>query len=61
MTGGGVSENLFKDMMKEMQSGGDPMSALMGGMGGGGSGAGSGAEESSGSGKKKKDKKKGRA
>jgi signal recognition particle subunit SRP19 len=63
MTGGGVSENLFKDMMKEMQGGGDPMSALMGGMGGGGggSGAGSGAEESSGSGKKKKDKKKGRA
>lgn len=56
MTGGGVSENLFKDMMKEMQSGGDPMSALMGG---GGSGAGSGAEEGGG-GKKKKDKKKGR-
>ncbi|KAF4512288.1 hypothetical protein G6O67_001451 [Ophiocordyceps sinensis] len=31
MTGGGVSENLFKDMMKEMQSGGDPMAALMAG------------------------------
>ncbi|KAF4975059.1 hypothetical protein FZEAL_8105, partial [Fusarium zealandicum] len=29
MTGGGVSENLFKDMMREMQGGGDPMSALM--------------------------------
>jgi signal recognition particle subunit SRP19 len=48
MTGGGVSENLFKDMMKEMQSGGDPMAALMG-AGGGGSPA---PEE-----KKKKDKK----
>ncbi|KFH44799.1 Signal recognition particle SEC65 subunit-like protein [Hapsidospora chrysogenum ATCC 11550] len=62
MTGGGVSENLFKDMMREMQSGGDPMSALMGG--GGGSGPGSGAEEGgggSGSGRKKKDKKKGKA
>lgn len=61
MTGGGVSENLFKDMMKEMQSGGDPMSALMGGLGGPG-----GAAEESGSGsgsgaKKKKDKKKGKA
>ena len=60
MTGGGVSENLFKDMMNEMQSGRDPMSALMGG--GGGSGAGSGAEEGGSSGgKKKKDKKKGKA
>lgn len=36
MTGGGVSENLFKDMMKEMQGGGDPMAAMMGGQGGGG-------------------------
>ncbi|KPM34627.1 hypothetical protein AK830_g11946 [Neonectria ditissima] len=57
MTGGGVSENLFKDMMKEMQGGGDPMAALMAAQGG------AGAEESgSGAGKKKKDKKlKGRA
>lgn len=58
MTGGGVSENLFKDMMKEMQSGGDPMSALMAGA------AGQGDEGSAGGngGKKKKDKKgKGRA
>ena len=46
MTGGGVSENLFKDMMREMAGGGDPMSALMGG--------GAGGEET---GKKKKDKK----
>ena len=61
MTGGGVSENLFKDMMKEMQGGGDPMTALMGGGagGGGGGGGGGGALEdgSSGAGKKKKDKK----
>ncbi|KAI5466951.1 signal recognition particle, SRP19 subunit [Mariannaea sp. PMI_226] len=54
MTGGGVSENLFKDMMKEMQSGGDPMAALMGAQMGGG--AGGGADEGNG-GKKKKDKK----
>ncbi|ROT42487.1 signal recognition particle, SRP19 subunit [Sodiomyces alkalinus F11] len=32
MSGGGVSENLFKDIMKEMQ--GDPMAAIMGGPGG---------------------------
>lgn len=55
MTGGGVSENLFKDMMKEMQGGGDPMAALMGAQAGGG------AEETSsgggGGGKKKKEKK----
>lgn len=66
MTGGGVSENLFKDMMKEMQSGGDPMAALMAsqqqqqqqqqGIGSGADGGGGGG------GKKKKDKKgKGRA
>lgn len=36
MTGGGVSENLFKDMMKEMQGGADPMAAMMGAQGGGG-------------------------
>ncbi|UNI20012.1 signal recognition particle subunit [Purpureocillium takamizusanense] len=73
MTGGGVSENLFKDMMKEMQGGGDPMAALMasqqaGAAGGSGSGSGLGmlaADEggaAGGGGKKKKDKKaKGRA
>ncbi|ROV92006.1 hypothetical protein VMCG_09539 [Cytospora schulzeri] len=37
MTGGGVSENLFKDMMKEMQGGGGggggDMASLLGGMG----------------------------
>lgn len=62
MTGGGVSENLFKDMMKEMQGGADPMAALMASQGGGAGagaaglmGAGAGAEE--GAKKKKKDKK----
>lgn len=59
MTGGGVSENLFKDMMKEMQGGGGAggmpggmpgmpggmdMASLLGGMGGmGGGGAGIGS------------------
>ncbi|KAK2020801.1 hypothetical protein LX32DRAFT_647048 [Colletotrichum zoysiae] len=52
MTGGGVSENLFKDMMKEMQGGGDPMAALMQQAGGGGGGG--AAEEKAG--KKKKGK-----
>ena len=45
MTGGGVSENFFKDMMKEMQGGGDMASMLAG------AGGGTGEE------KKKKDKK----
>ncbi|KOS20417.1 Signal recognition particle SEC65 subunit [Escovopsis weberi] len=67
MTGGGVSENLFKDMMREMQAGGDPMAALMAGQVGGGGGGGGGAGgdvsgEEGGKTKKKKDKKgKGRA
>ncbi len=56
MTGGGVSENLFKDIMKEMQGGGDPMSALMASQAGGG-----GAAGDDDGGKKKKDKKKGKA
>ncbi|KAG6009258.1 hypothetical protein E4U21_002862 [Claviceps maximensis] len=51
MTGGGVSENLFKDMMREMQGGGNPMAALMGGVGG------DEAVASGAGGKKKKDKK----
>lgn len=54
MTGGGVSENLFGDMMKEMQGGGDPMSALMGG----GAAPGGAIEGEAAGGKKKKDKKK---
>lgn len=57
MTGGGVSENLFKDMMSQMQGGADPMAALMGAQQGGGAGGGGGGgalEE--GGGKKKKGK-----
>ncbi|TQV97578.1 hypothetical protein V2A60_006676 [Cordyceps javanica] len=56
MTGGGVSENLFKDIMKEMQGGGDPMSALMASQAG--AAGGNGSDDV---GKKKKDKKKGKA
>ncbi|PHH81493.1 hypothetical protein CDD82_640 [Ophiocordyceps australis] len=52
MTGGGVSENLIKDMMKEMQSGADPMAALMAGQQPGPASASAGAPT-----KKKKDKK----
>jgi len=54
LTGGGVSENLWKDMMKEMQGGGDPMAALMNAAGGGGSSSSAGALEEK---KAKKDKK----
>ncbi|KAI1100276.1 signal recognition particle, SRP19 subunit [Jackrogersella minutella] len=70
MTGGGVSENAFKDMMREMQGGagggvpGDMMSMLSQGMGGSGAGAGpsegSGGSGGGGGGKKGK-KGKGRA
>lgn len=74
MTGGGVSENAFKDMMQEMQRGGGPggggggggpadmMSMLSQGMGGfgGPGGAGAGPSEGAGGGKKAK-KGKGRA
>ncbi|TPX07738.1 uncharacterized protein E0L32_010530 [Thyridium curvatum] len=61
MTGGGVSENLFKDMMKEMQGGGDMASMLQaaaaaGGAGPSGAGGGGGAIE--GGGKKGKKGKK---
>lgn len=63
MTGGGVSENLFKDMMKEMQGaggaggmpggmpgmpGGMDMASLLGGMGGMGGMGGGGAGSGSG-------------
>ncbi|KAK0634679.1 signal recognition particle, SRP19 subunit [Bombardia bombarda] len=62
MTGGGVSENFLKDMMKEMGGAGGPgadMASLLAGMGAGGpggagaGGAGGGAIEE----KRKKDKK----
>ncbi|KAK3320749.1 signal recognition particle, SRP19 subunit [Cercophora scortea] len=71
MTGGGVSENFLKDMMKEMGGaaaggaggpGGLDMASLLagaGGMGGGGGGGGSGGSGSgAGEGGKKKEKKK---
>ncbi|KAI0192624.1 signal recognition particle, SRP19 subunit [Xylaria flabelliformis] len=74
MTGGGVSENAFKDMMREMQSQGGPggmpgmgmpgmnadmMSMLQGmGMGGGGGGGGPAIGGSEGGGKKGKKGKK---
>lgn len=62
LSGGGVSENFFKDMMEEMQAGGGPggagmpdMSALQGMMGAMGGGAGPSA---GGNGAPKKEKKK---
>ncbi|QUC23914.1 uncharacterized protein UV8b_08155 [Ustilaginoidea virens] len=57
LTGGGVSETLLRDMMKEMQMGGDPMAALMAGGGAASAEDGGGAAT-----RRKKDKKgKGRA
>lgn len=74
ITGGGVSENLLQDMMKEMQGaggaggmpglpGGMDMASLLGGMGGigGGGGGGSGNVSEDGAGKKKAKKGKGKA
>jgi len=49
LSGGGVSENILRDMMQEMQGQGG---GAIDGMGGGGSGSGAGG----GGGKKKKDK-----
>lgn len=66
MTGGGVSENMFKDLMKEMggaggmpggMPGGMDMASLMSAMGGGGGGMPGQGEIEEGSGKKKKEKK----
>lgn len=74
ITGGGVSENLLQDMMKEMQGAGGGMPGMpggmdmasllggMGGMGGGvGGGSGSGNVSEDGGGKKKGKKGKGKA
>jgi signal recognition particle subunit SRP19 len=71
MSGGGVSENFFKDMMAEMQQqsgaggvGGQlpaGMAGMLNGMGGGSAGGGSEAGGSGGEAKKKKDKKKAKA
>ncbi|KAK4155034.1 signal recognition particle, SRP19 subunit [Chaetomidium leptoderma] len=66
MTGGGVSENFLKDMMKEMQqagggaggAGGMPdMASLLAAAGGGGGGAGAASGSGAGGGGGKKDKK----
>ena len=62
MTGGGVSENFLKEMMKEMQqqggaggTGGMPdMASLLAAAGGGGGAGGAGASGSGGGGKKEK-------
>ena len=71
VSGGGVSENFFKDMMAEMQGAGGGegggaqgqlppgMAGMLNGMGGGGGG--SGEAGPSGEAKKKKEKKKGKA
>lgn len=57
LSGGGVSDNFFKEMMQEMQGAQGKIDGVNGGGGGGrAGGAGSSVE-----GKKKKDKKKGRA
>ncbi|KAK3344129.1 signal recognition particle, SRP19 subunit [Lasiosphaeria hispida] len=53
MTGGGVSENFLKDMMKEMQGGGD-MASILAAAAGGAGGAGPSAVEEKG---RKRDKK----
>jgi signal recognition particle subunit SRP19 len=66
MSGGGVSENFFKDMMADMQKGGGAgvpqlppaMAGMFGAAGGGGAGASQAG--SSGEGGRKKDKKKGK-
>lgn len=62
MTGGGVSENLFKDMMKEMGGAGAGGMGDMAGLLGGGAGAGgaSGNASEDGGGKKSKKDKKGK-
>ena len=75
LSGGGVSENFFKDMMAEMQGGGGGgggeggagqlppgMAGMLGGMGGGGGGGGAeGSGEGAKKKKEKKEKKKGKA
>lgn len=57
VTGGGVSDNLFKDMMAEMQASGGALPPGMAGMADA-MGAGAGGSGGAGSGGKKKEKKK---
>lgn len=63
MSGGGVSDNMFRDMMQQMQGeGGAGLPPGMAGtMGGGGGSVTPGPSSGGGEGKKKKDKKKGKA
>lgn len=63
LSGGGVSENILKDVMQEMQGAGGPggLASLMGGGAGGsgnGSGGGSGSVEGPTGGKRRREKKK---
>lgn len=65
VSGGGVSENMLKDMMQEMQGsgagaagGGNPMAGLMGAMAGGGADASGGGGGGGGSGEAKQGKRK---
>ncbi|KAL2036463.1 hypothetical protein N7G274_010831 [Stereocaulon virgatum] len=60
LSGGGVSENILKDVMQEMQGAGGPggLASLMGGAGGGGSGLEGGNVEGPTAGKRRREKKK---
>ena len=61
VSGGGVSENILKDVMQEMQGAGGPggMANLMGAMGGGGSSDGGNVDGPAAGGKRRREKKKG--
>ena len=60
LSGGGVSENILKDVMQEMQGAGGAggLASLMGGAGAGGSGSGGGSVEGPTGGKRRREKKK---
>lgn len=60
LSGGGVRENILKDVMQEMQGAGGPggLASLMGGAGGGASGSGGGSVEGPTAGKRRREKKK---
>ena len=60
LSGGGVRENILKDVMQEMQGAGGPggLASLMGGAGGGASGSGGGGVDGPTAGKRRREKKK---
>ena len=60
LSGGGVSENILKDVMQEMQGAGGAggSASLMGGAGAGGSGSGGGSVEGPTGGKRRREMKK---